>query len=360
MTNKGENRNTRRVSEAQDSSLFPNSLKGTGWILSVISLIGLLLLSLFVGSVEIPVPDVWAILMGDETERLSWRFIVMETRLPAALTAVLCGAALAVCGLLLQTAFRNPLAGPGVFGISNGAALGVALVMLLSPVSASLVSLRWQGYLAVLAAAFIGALVVTVILMLFSILVRNNVMLLVVGIMVGYISSSAISLLNFAATEEGVRSYMMWGLGSFQGVSMQTLPIFALLTFAGLFASTLLLKPLNALLLGERYAESLGIQTRRVRLWLLLVTGLLCAVTTAFCGPIAFLGLAVPHMARLLLGSENHRLLLPATMLMGAIVALVCHLASLKLGSHGSVPINAITPLVGAPVIIYVVMRRKL
>ncbi|MCR5130868.1 MAG: iron ABC transporter permease [Prevotella sp.] len=322
-------------------------------------LLVLVVLSLFVGSVSIPASDVWSILTGDESQKSSWRFIVMETRLPAALTAVLCGSALAVCGLMLQTAFRNPLAGPGVFGISNGAALGVALVMLASGGSVMSTAFSLSGFMTIIIAAFLGAMAVTALIFLFSLFVRNNVMLLVVGIMVGYLSSAAISLLNFAATEDGVRSYMVWGLGSFGGVSMRIMPYFAAITLLGLFGSCLLLKPLNALLLGERYAEGLGIRTRRVRNWLLLVTGLLCAVTTAFCGPIAFLGLAVPHMARLLLGTENHRLLLPATMLLGAVVAIACHLASFLFSDSGAVPINAITPLIGAPVIIYVILRQR-
>ena len=329
---------------------------------------------LFVGSVHIPAASVWTILTGGTVENDVWSFIILETRLPAAITAVLCGAALAVSGLLLQTAFRNPLAGPGIFGITNGAALGVALVMLFwggaltVPAFSFPFSSGWEsgsglsaaiyGFSAILTAAFLGAMFVTLLLLLLSRWVRSNVMLLIVGMMVGYLSSSLIALLNFAATEEGVRSYMVWGLGSFGGVSMQLMPVYSVVTLLSLGGACMLVKPLNALLLGERYASNLGINTRRLRSWLLVVTGLLCAVATAFCGPIAFLGLAVPHMARLCLGTANHRQLMPATILMGAVVALACHLLSMVLSRGGAVPINALTPLFGAPVIIYVILKK--
>ncbi|MBQ7420956.1 MAG: iron ABC transporter permease, partial [Prevotella sp.] len=186
-----------------------------------------------------------------------------------------------------------------------------------------------------------------------------SVMLLIIGIMVGYLSNSAITLLNFFATEEGVRSYMIWGMGNFGGVSMNHMPVFAAITILGLLASVVLIKPLNVMLLGEQYAENLGINTIRLRNWLLVVTGILTAITTAFCGPVAFIGLAVPHMARLLLTTENHRLLLPATILCGAAVALLCNLICFLPGENGIVPLNAVTPLVGAPVIIYVLLTKR-
>ena len=182
-------------------------------------------------------------------------------------------------------------------------------------------------------------------------------MLLIAGIMVGYLASSTISLLNFFATEEGVQSYLIWGLGNFGGVSMRQMPLFALVVLIGLFLSVLLIKPLNALLLGERYAENLGVNTWRVRNYLLVITGLLTAITTAFCGPIAFIGLAVPHMARLLLGTENHHSLMPVTILMGSVVALLCNLICVLPGENGIIPLNAVTPIIGAPVIIYVIMK---
>ena len=316
-------------------------------------------LNLLMGSVSIPAKAVIQILAGDDSLKPSWQFIVLESRLPQAITAMLCGGALAVSGLMLQTAFRNPLAGPSVFGINSGAGLGVALVMLLMGGGLSVGSLQVSGFAAVLVAAFIGAMAVMALIFFFSTLVRNSVMLLIVGIMIGYITNSAISLLNFFATDEGVKSYMVWGMGSFGGVSMANMPVFASVTLIGLFGALLLIKPLNALLLGDRYAENLGVNILRVRNWLLIVTGLLTAVTTAFCGPVAFIGLAVPHIARLLLTTDNHRVLLPATILCGAVVALVCNLICFLPGESGVIPLNAVTPLIGAPVIIYVIARKR-
>ena len=328
-------------------------------VLTVLMLV-LFVLNLVKGSIDIPVADVVRIIMGDdEGVKPSWQYIVMESRLPQALTAMLCGAALAVSGLMLQTAFRNPLAGPSIFGINSGAGLGVALVMLLLGGSLSVGSLQLSGFVAVLLAAFIGAMAVMALIFFFSTIVRNNVMLLIIGIMIGYISNSAISLLNFFATDEGVKSYMVWGMGSFSGVSLSHMPVFAGITALGLLGSLLLMKSLNALTLGDRYAENLGVNILRVRNWLLFVTGVLTAITTAFCGPVAFIGLAVPHIARLLLTTDNHRWLMPATMLCGAVVALLCNVICVLPGESGVIPLNAVTPIIGAPVIIYVIIRER-
>ena len=318
----------------------------------------LFILNLMMGSVSIPVEDTIRILMGEGSVKLSWQYIILESRMPQALTAILCGGALAASGLMLQTAFRNPLAGPSIFGINSGAGLGVALVMLFLGGSISAGSVSLSGFVAVLTAAFAGAMAVMTLIFFFSTIVRNHVMLLIIGIMIGYISNSAISLLNFFATDEGVRSYMVWGMGSFGGVSMRMVPVFASITLLGLLGCLLLIKPLNALMLGDRYAENLGVNIIRTRNWLLIVTGILTAVTTAFCGPIAFIGLAVPHITRLLLTTDNHRSLLPATMLMGAVIALLCNLITVLPGETGVIPLNAVTPLIGAPVIIYVIIKR--
>ena len=291
--------------------------------------------------------------------RPSWVYIVLQSRLPQAMTAALAGGALAASGLMLQTAFRNPLADPGIFGISSGAGLGVALVMLFLGGSITAGTVAVSGFVAIMAAAFLGAMAVMVLIFFFSGLVRSSVMLLIVGIMIGYVSSSAVTLLNFFATDEGVKSYMVWGMGSFGGVSMRMMPAYAVVTLLALFCALLLIKPLNALMLGERYAENLGVNVVRVRNWLLIVTGLLTAVVTAFCGPISFIGLAVPHVARLLLTTDNHRTLLPATILMGSVTALVCNLLCVIPGEGGVIPLNAVTPLLGAPVIIYVIMKHK-
>lgn len=324
--------------------------------------LGFFILNLLNGSVRIPAGDVVSILFTSSPECLaahpSWQYIVLESRLPQALTALLCGGALAVTGLMLQTAFRNPLAGPDVFGISSGAALGVAIVMLAMGGSVATELYSVSGFVAVVMAAFVGAMIVTAIIFFFSTIVRNSVMLLIIGIMVGYVSSAAIELLNFFSTEEGVKSYAVWGMGDFGGVSMDVMPLFATVILIGLVLSVLLIKPLNALLLGEQYAESMGINTRRTRDILLLLTGLLTAITTAFCGPIAFIGLATPHIARLLLGTGNHRRLLPATILCGSAIALLCNFVCYLPGDASIIPLNAVTPLIGAPVIIYVLVKK--
>ncbi len=328
-------------------------------LLLVASIIMLFAMNLIVGSVRIPLADVCDILFDKFDGKESWKYIVMENRLPQALTAMLCGASLAVCGLMLQTAFRNPLAGPDVFGISSGAGLGVAIVMLFLGGSVSTTMFTVSGFLAILTSAFIGAIVVTMIILFLSTMVRNSVLLLIVGLMVGYVSSSAVALLNFFASEEGVKSYMVWGMGNFGGVSMDHMLLFALLCLVGIIASIFLIKPLNIMLLGTQYAESLGINIRQIRNLLLVTVGLLTAVTTAFCGPISFIGLAIPHISRLLFRTDNHQILLPGTVLTGAVIALFCNLVCYLPGELGIIPLNAVTPLIGAPVIIYVIIKRR-
>ena len=328
-------------------------------LLLVAGIIVLFAMSLIVGSVRIPLADVCDILFDKFEGKESWKYIVMENRLPQALTAMLCGASLAVCGLMLQTAFRNSLAGPDVFGISSGAGLGVAIVMLFLGGSVSTTLFTVSGFLAILTSAFIGAIVVTMIILFLSTMVRNSVLLLIVGLMVGYVSSSAVALLNFFASEEGVKNYMVWGMGNFGGVSMNHMQLFALLCLVGIIASIFLIKPLNIMLLGTQYAESLGINIRQIRNLLLVTVGLLTAVTTAFCGPISFIGLAIPHISRLLFRTDNHQILLPGTVLTGAVIALFCNLVCYLPGELGIIPLNAVTPLIGAPVIIYVIIKRR-
>lgn len=328
-----------------------------------VMMLAMFVANLFVGSVSVPASETLRVLMGGEAASASHQFIILHFRLPAAVTALLCGASLAVSGLMLQTAFSNPLAGPSILGINSGANLGVALVMLAGGTTmfASQTAVASLGSsLFVVFAAFIGSVAVMALILLFSTFIRSNLMLLIVGIMVGYITSSAISLLNFFSTAEGVQSFVMWGMGDFTGVGLEQLPLFATLCLVGLVVSVLLIKPLNALLLGTQYAENLGINVRRTRNLLLLATGLLTAVTTAYCGPVAFIGLAVPHIAHLLLRSDNHQQLLPLTILCGAAVALLCNVLTTLPGESGIIPLNAITPLVGAPVIIYVIMSRRI
>ena len=322
-------------------------------------IIALFMANLLCGSVNIPAGDVLNILFGGEGEKAVWSYIILESRLPQAITALLTGAALSVSGLMLQTAFSNPLAGPDILGINSGAGLGAAIVLLMFGGLIPAGNLFIGGSLALVGAAFVGALLVTGIIILFATHLRSHTMLLIIGMMLSYLVSSVVSLLNFFSTAEGVQSYMMWGMGNFGGVSRNQLPLFALLVLVGLIVAICLIKPLNALLLGERYAENLGIHIRRTRLLLLLSTGLLVAVTTAYCGPINFIGLAVPHMARLLLGTGNHRTLLPTTLLCGSAIALLCNLLSTLPGDSGLLPLNAITPLIGAPVIIYVIISRR-
>lgn len=319
----------------------------------------LFMANLVYGSVDIPLGQVVDILLGHEAEKASWQYIVLESRLPQAVTALLSGMALSVSGLMLQTAFRNPLADPSIFGISSGAGLGAALVMLLFGGSVSAGSVSLSGFAAVFLGAFVGAMAVMTVVFAFSLFVKNSVMLLIIGIMIGYMASSAISLLNFFATEEGVKSYLVWGMGSFGGVSLRQLPVFTAVTVVGLCSSLLLIKPLNIILLGKSYAENLGVNTVVVRNLLLIITGLLTAIVTSFCGPVSFIGLAVPHIARMLVRTSQHGVLMPVTMFVGATTALLCNVFCTLPSSGGVIPLNAVTPVIGAPVVIYVILKMK-
>lgn len=320
------------------------------FVVMAVALVLLFLGNLVYGTVHIPLKSVLQILLGSFEGRQTWYHIVMDSRLPQAVTALLAGASLAVSGLLLQTLFKNPLAGPSILGISDGANLGVALAMIYFSVN---------SYVTTIQAAFAGAAVILAIIIWFSHKVHNNVMLLIIGIMVGYLASSVISILNFHASADKVRQFVMWGMGDFSAVSVQKLPWFASFAVVGLAASVLLIKPLNALLLGEAYAANLGVKVRRARVMVLLCTGLLTATATAFCGPVSFIGLAVPHVARLLLGTSDHRPLLPMTILSGACIALLCNMLTVVPGSSSVLPLNAVTPIIGAPIIIYVIVNRK-
>ncbi|MDR0815679.1 MAG: iron ABC transporter permease [Bacteroidales bacterium] len=316
-------------------------------------------MNLILGKIQIPINEIFNILTGNGSDKTAWQHIVLQSRLPQAITALLAGASLATSGLLLQTLFRNPLAGPSILGISDGANLGVALVMLLLGNSISFSSYTFSGSLAMIMASFTGACVILFLIIFFSGKVSSPVMLLIIGIMIGYLASSAISILNYYSSADRVRAYVMWGMGDFSAVTNERLPFFVICSIAGLFLSVLLIKPLNALLLGEMYAANLGINIKRTRLLILLCTGLLTATATAFCGPVSFIGLAVPHIARLILGTSNHSGLLPLTIIAGACTALVCNIITILPGSDGVLPLNAVTPLIGAPIIIYVIVNRK-
>lgn len=323
----------------------------------------LFLINLAFGSVSIPLDQVANILTGGSSGNASWDFIILQSRLPQAITAIFCGASLAVSGLMLQTYFRNPLAGPSVLGISNGASLGVAIVMLalggtLGAAGEMGTGLKLTGSVLVIIAAFAGAVIVTMLYLVVTRFIKSNLVILILGIMVGYMTSSVVTLLNFFATVENVHSFVSWGMGSFSNVTTAQLPLLCGTSLIGIIIALALTKSFNMLLLGENYAANLGANLSRIRSMVLISTGILTAVTTAFCGPVSFIGLAVPHIARLLINSEDHRVLLPATLMSGAAIAMLCNIISV-LPQQMIIPLNAVTPLFGAPVIIYIILKRK-
>lgn len=328
------------------------------WLLVLLN-VGGVLLNLFCGSLHIPASDVWAILTGGvpsgDLQPSPAVFIVLYSRLPAALTAGLTGAALGAAGLLLQSYFRNPLAGPSVLGITSGANLMVAVVTLMG-----VGGLSTMGFQAgTTAAALAGALGVLALLLALGRVVRQPVTLLILGMLLSYLTSAIITLLSYQATSEGLQQLMLWGVGTFGNVNRDVLPYYSCLILLGLLISALLIKPLNGWMLGEAYAQNAGIDLRHTRWMVLGATGLLCAVSTAYCGPIAFVGLAMPHIARLLLRTDDHRLLLPASALLGALACSLCLWASTLPEGGRSLPINALTPILGIPVIVYVILRKR-
>ncbi len=332
-------------------------------MLLAVSLPILFLINLAFGSVSIPLDQVANILTGGSSGKASWDFIILQSRLPQAITAIFCGASLAVSGLMLQTYFRNPLAGPSVLGISNGASLGVAIVMLalggtLGAAGEMGTGLKLTGSVLVIIAAFAGAVIVTMLYLVVTRFIKSNLIILILGIMVGYMTSSVVTLLNFFATVENVHSFVSWGMGSFSNVTTAQLPLLCGTSLVGIIIALALTKSFNMLLLGENYAANLGANLSRIRSMVLISTGILTAVTTAFCGPVSFIGLAVPHIARLLINSEDHRVLLPATLMSGAAIAMLCNIISV-LPQQMIIPLNAVTPLFGAPVIIYIILKRK-
>lgn len=324
------------------------------WLIT--SIIILFLANLFFGSVSLPASDVWGSLTGNGEG--TTEFIVLHNRLPMALTALFAGSGLAVAGLLLQTAFRNPLAGPSILGITSGASFGVAVVMLFFGGTVAAGSLALGGYAAIIVGALVGSFIIMAILLLLSTVMKNDLMLLITGIMIGYLVSSAITLLNFSASAEGIQGYVVWGMSTFNGVSLSSLPFFCSVCGAGILLALLLMKPLDLLLLGDAYARNLGVNLTRVRNLLLLATGLLTAVITAYCGPVSFLGIAVPHIARIFFPTDRHIILMPATLLMGAAIGLLCAIICVA-PSISVIPLNAVTPLIGAPVVIYVLLQRR-
>ena len=330
------------------------------FILLFLGTLAFFILNLLLGTVQIPIENILCIFMGDESVSEIERNIILSSRVPQALTATVAGAGLAVSGLQMQTVFRNPLAGPSVLGISNGASLGVAFVVLLSG-SLGGVALSRLGYLgdaAMSIAAIVGALAVMALILYVSQKVKGNVTLLIIGVMIGYLATAIIGVLKFFSAEEDVKAYVVWGLGSFARVSGDQMMLFVLLMTGLLPLSMLLSKTMNLLLLGDYYASNLGLNLKRARLLVISCSGVLVAIVTAYCGPIMFIGMAVPHLSRALFQKSDHRSLMPATMLAGACLALVCNLVARMPGFEGALPVNSVTALVGAPIIASVLFRR--
>ena len=326
----------------------------------VVAIAVLAVVNLLIGSVEIPVGNICRILAGDESNEI-WTNIVWKSRFPQVLTAIAAGAGLAVSGLQMQTVFRNPLAGPSVLGISNGSALGVAFVVLLSGKLGG-VALSRLGYLgdaAMSVAAIVGALAVLLLIVWVSQKVSGNVTLLIIGVMIGYFANAIIGVLKFLSPEEDVKAFVVWGLGSFSRVSGDEMMLFVVLMAVFLPLSYLLVKPMNMLLLGDHYAANLGLNIRHARMQVIVCSGILVALVTAYCGPIMFIGLAVPHLTRALFRTSDHRILMPATALCGAVLALICNFIARMPGFEGALPVNSVTALVGAPVIAAILFGRR-
>ncbi|MCY4352116.1 MAG: iron ABC transporter permease [Gemmatimonadetes bacterium] len=318
-------------------------------------------LSLSLGSVHIPLAGLFGVLMGEEVSSPAWAIIVHTIRLPKAITAVLAGAALSVSGLQMQTLFRNPLADPFVLGISAGASLGVAIVVLTvgSVGSVLIAGLGLMGDLSLAVAAIMGAAAVLGCVLLVSRSVQSVMTLLILGLMFGYATGAFVSILIYFSVPEQIQSYILWTFGSFGSVTWRQMPVLICAIFLGLLLAFLCIKPLNALLLGENYARSMGLNVKRIRLWVLISASVLAGATTAFCGPIAFLGLAVPHLCRSLLHTSDHRVLMPAVTCLGATLALLSDLIAHLPGSQFVLPLNAVTSLIGAPIVIWFILYRK-
>jgi iron complex transport system permease protein len=330
-------------------------------LLIVASVFLFFMLNLLLGSVAIPLKSVWHILMHTGDELQVWQNIILKSRVPQSLTALVAGAGLAISGLQMQTVFRNPLAGPSVLGISSGASLGVAFVVLLSGSlgGVALSKLGYVGEIALSVAAIAGALSIMALIVYVSQKVKGNVTLLIIGVMIGYVANAIIGVLKYFSVEEDIRAYVIWGLGSFSRVSGDQVILFVILMSALIPLSFLLIKTMNLMLLGDGYARNLGLNIRRSRLLVITSSGVLVAIVTAYCGPIVFLGLAVPHLCRAIFHTSDHRILMPAVLFAGASLALVCNLIARMPGLEGALPVNSVTALVGAPVVASVLFRKR-
>jgi iron complex transport system permease protein len=350
---------TSRAAITSDPLRLTLGLKPVLLLTLVAVVAGLFLLTLAVGSVNIPLDQIATVLLGGEAERDSWTGIILKVRLPRAITAALAGAALSVAGLMMQTFFRNPLADPFILGISSGASLGVALVVLSAGAAGStfLASLGLLGDFGLAFAASIGAALTMLIVLQVARRVANATVLLVLGLMFAYFTGALVSLLLHFSVPERVQAYISWGFGSFSAVTWDQLAILAPAVVLALVASLLLAKPLNALLLGETYARSMGLNVGRARALIVILTGVLAGVVTAFCGPVGFVGVAVPHVTRIFVRSSDHRMMLPAAALVGAAGALLAAIIAEMPLSNITLPLNAVTALVGAPIVMTVLMR---
>lgn len=330
-------------------------------LLIVASVFFFFLLNLLLGSVTIPLKSVWHILMQTNDEPLVWQNIIWKSRVPQSLTALVAGAGLAISGLQMQTVFRNPLAGPSVLGISSGASLGVAFVVLLSGSlgGVALSKLGYIGEIALSVAAIAGALSIMALIVFVSQKVKGNVTLLIIGVMIGYVANAIIGVLKYFSVEEDIRAYVIWGLGSFSRVSGDQMILFVCIMTVLIPLSFLLIKTLNLMLLGDGYARNLGLNIKRSRLLVITSAGVLVAIVTAYCGPIVFLGLAVPHLCRAIFHTSDHRILMPAVLFAGASLALICNLIARMPGFEGALPVNSVTALVGAPVVASVLFRKR-
>ena len=327
-------------------------------LLSVI-LIVLFFLNIRFGSVSIPFKDIFNILFGGDIGKDSWKTIIINFRVPKAITAILVGSGLSVCGLLMQTLFRNPLAGPFVLGISSGASLGVAILILGSSIFGGALLTSSLSNLSLPIAASLGAFLVLSSVIFAANKVRNTMSILIIGLMFGSLTSAVISVLAYFSEATQIQQYLFWSFGSLGNLSWNEIIVFTCIYSIGIIGTIFVIKPLNSLLLGENYAKSLGINVKKSRNIILLITSLLTGVITAFSGPIAFVGLAVPHIAKIIFSSSNHKILLPATAIIGAIVLLICDSIAQLPTSEFTLPINAITSLFGAPVVIWLLVRKK-
>ena len=336
-------------------------MRATILLVLVALLISLLLLSIATGSVNIPLSDIVSVVTGGEASTAARASIILKFRVPKALTAALAGAALAVGGLQMQTFFRNPLAGPFVLGISSGASLGVALVVLSAGgVGATLLTGNsLPGDIGLAIAASIGSGIVMALVLLVARHIQSSMTLLILGVLFGYLVNALVSLLLFFSIAERIQAYINWTYGSFNGVTWNQLKVMGPAIIVGLMIALLLSKPLNALLLGENYARSMGLNIHRARLWIVASTAILAGTVTAFAGPITFIGVAVPHLCRSLFGTSDHRILIPSTIIVGAIVALLAALIAELPGNRIVLPLNAITAFIGAPIVIWVILRRR-